>query len=118
ILSRLQPAGPAALVRINTKRLAKNPDARWQSAGDLADALKWSREENSAGAAVSSTRQSKSSVWRWATPIAVARAARGVTLLLLSRRDIAVQPVRRFSILPPAELGFTEAPIAFSPHRR
>jgi serine/threonine-protein kinase len=117
-ISALQPAAPPALVRIVTKCLAKNPDARWQSAGDLADALKWIGEENSAVAAVSNTRQSQSSVWRWATPIAVAAAAIGVTLLLLPRREVAVQPVRRFSIVPPPELGFSDSQIAFSPDGR
>jgi serine/threonine-protein kinase len=37
----LRPAIPPALARLVTKCLAKSPDARWQSASDLADELAW-----------------------------------------------------------------------------
>jgi len=40
-VSQVQPVAPAALDRIVGKCLAKNPDARWQSAADLADELRW-----------------------------------------------------------------------------
>jgi len=37
----LRPDTPAALDRVVTACLAKDPDARWQSAGDLARQLRW-----------------------------------------------------------------------------
>ena len=115
-ISALQPLAPPALTRIVAKCLMKNPEARWQSARDLADALKWIGDDDPARVSTpASTRPSTSTIWRWATPIAAAAAAIGVTLLLLPSREVAVQPVRRFSIVPPAELGFTESRIAFSP---
>jgi eukaryotic-like serine/threonine-protein kinase len=40
----LQPLTPAALERAIRKCLAKDPDERWQSAGDLASELKWIAE--------------------------------------------------------------------------
>ena len=40
-LSALQPLMPAALDRLVATCLAKDPDGRWQSAGDLARELKW-----------------------------------------------------------------------------
>jgi Tol biopolymer transport system component len=40
-LSVAQPNVPAALDRLVAKCLAKSPDARWQSAGDVADELRW-----------------------------------------------------------------------------
>ncbi|HYT75570.1 MAG TPA: serine/threonine-protein kinase, partial [Vicinamibacterales bacterium] len=40
-VSAVQPVAPASLDRIVRKCLAKDPDARWQSAGDLADELRW-----------------------------------------------------------------------------
>ena len=40
-VTTVQPTIPPALVRVVTKCLAKNPDARWQTARDLADELKW-----------------------------------------------------------------------------
>jgi Tol biopolymer transport system component len=40
-LSTLQPLAPPLLERIVAKSLAKNPDARWQSASDLRDEMQW-----------------------------------------------------------------------------
>ena len=40
-ISTLQPLSPPALDRVVQKCLAKDPDDRWQTARDLADALKW-----------------------------------------------------------------------------
>ncbi len=40
----LQPLTPASLERVVRKCLAKDPDERWQSAGDLASELKWIAE--------------------------------------------------------------------------
>lgn len=40
-ISSLQPTTPPALDRVVEKCLAKDPDERWQSAGDLRDELKW-----------------------------------------------------------------------------
>ncbi|MDQ6759784.1 MAG: protein kinase, partial [Acidobacteriota bacterium] len=43
-LATLQPLTPAPLDRVVRKCLAKDPDKRWQSAGDLADELRWVAE--------------------------------------------------------------------------
>ena len=40
-VSTLQPLSPLLLERIVAKCLAKDPDARWQSAADLRDELQW-----------------------------------------------------------------------------
>ena len=40
-MSTLQPMTPSSLERVIRKCLAKDPDARWQSAGDLVEELKW-----------------------------------------------------------------------------
>ena len=40
-VSALQPLSPTTLDRVVAKCLAKDPDDRWQSAGDLATELKW-----------------------------------------------------------------------------
>ena len=40
-ISTLQPLAPPLLERIVAKSLAKEPDARWQSAADLRDELQW-----------------------------------------------------------------------------
>src|SRR5687768_11430943 len=40
---------PASLDRVVRKCLAKDPDDRWQSAADLATALRWSRDDGASG---------------------------------------------------------------------
>jgi serine/threonine-protein kinase len=51
-VSQLQPVSPPAVDRLIARCLAKNPDDRWQSAGDLSYELKWL-----AGSGVSSTAE-------------------------------------------------------------
>ena len=46
--STLQPMTPPALDRVVKKCLVKDPDGRWQSAGDLADNLRWLRADSPA----------------------------------------------------------------------
>ena len=46
-ISALQPLSPPALDRVVKKCLAKDPDERWQTARDLADALKWISQDSS-----------------------------------------------------------------------
>ena len=47
-LSSLRGGVPASLDRIVQKCLAKDPNERWQSAADLAAALRWSRDDSGA----------------------------------------------------------------------
>src|SRR5215468_2576250 len=46
-IAHLQPLTPPALERVIRKCLSKDPDDRWQSAGDLASELKWIAEGGS-----------------------------------------------------------------------
>ncbi len=64
-ISDLQPLTPPALDRLIRKCLAKAPDARWQSASDIADELRWIAESGSqTGApAVSQRRNRERLVW-------------------------------------------------------
>ena len=48
-ISALQPLSPPALDRVVKKCLAKDPDERWQTARDLADALKWISQDSVTG---------------------------------------------------------------------
>ena len=45
----LQPAIPPAVDRVVRRCLAKDPDARWQTASDLADELRWLLDTSGAG---------------------------------------------------------------------
>jgi len=46
-ISELQPLAPPALDRLVSQCLAKDPDDRWQSAGDLAREIRWITESGS-----------------------------------------------------------------------
>src|SRR3981189_2740335 len=48
-LSAVKPASPAVLDRVVQKCLAKEPDARWQSASDVGSELRWIAESGSPG---------------------------------------------------------------------
>ena len=105
-LSSVQPDVPAALDRVVRKCLAKNPDARWQSAHDLADELKWIAEEYRrpmGGRGSASPEAVKPSrIWRWAAALVVAAVAVGAVAWTLARRGVPIdQPIRRFSIRAP-----------------
>ena len=55
-LSALQPLTPLGLDRVVKKCLAKDADARWQSASDLEDELKWIAEGSGAAASTGASR--------------------------------------------------------------
>ena len=54
-IRNLQPLTPPALERVIKKCLAKDPDSRWQSAGDLASELTWIAEGSASGVPAIST---------------------------------------------------------------
>ena len=66
-LTGIRPSLPAALARIVQKCLAKDPERRWQSAGDLADELKWIVDRDTEAAPVPAA----SPRWRRAIPVAL-----------------------------------------------
>jgi WD40 repeat protein len=76
-VSSLAPITPPALDRLIHKCLAKSPDARWQSAADVADELRWIASGSGTGAAagaVSRPATRRRRRWPWA-------AATGVLVL-------------------------------------
>jgi len=66
-MSSLQIVTPPALERVVRKCLAKDPDARWQSAGDLADELRWlaSGPGTQDGAIPARTKAAPRPAWVW-----------------------------------------------------
>ncbi len=124
-ISLMQPASPAALDRVVRTCLAKDPEDRWQSAGDVGKELRWIAEEPQSGAApvvpVSRRIRREGAVWLLAALVGAALA----TLLLWTGRGGRVapsSPVHSY-LLPPEKTSFRltgddAAPIAVSPDGR
>ena len=107
-LKTLQPTTPPSLERAIRKCLAKDPDARWQSAGDLASELKWISE----GGAVSGMRAApgaseiplKPSLLPWALAAVALLAAIALGILHFAVHD--AKPVVRTQIAASDKLQF------------
>jgi eukaryotic-like serine/threonine-protein kinase len=101
--STLQPTIPAAIDRVIKRCLAKDPDARWQSAGDLAYELRWLRQAGTgaegAPAAAASARR----------PRVRAVLALSAALLLVAGGAVLAWWLRQPAI-PAAGLGLTLYP--------
>jgi serine/threonine protein kinase len=71
-VSQLQPASPPAIDRLIARCLAKHPDDRWQSAGDLSYELKWLAGSGLQPAGESYSKPASSTKgWRRPTPLSV-----------------------------------------------
>jgi Tol biopolymer transport system component len=116
-ISSVQPMSPAALDRVVKTCLAKDPEDRWQSAGDVAKELKWIGEGSAAGiaapAAVVSRRRGRERI-AW-TGFAIAAALAAALAAMLSKQRIAPGPVIRASILPPGGAEFVSTSLDAGP---
>jgi eukaryotic-like serine/threonine-protein kinase len=100
-ISSVQPMSPPALDRVVKACLAKDPEDRWQSAGDVAKELKWVAEGSAAGVVgQAAPRQRARSRLAWL--IAAIAIVFGVVSALQSRRPRAPEELTRFAILPPS----------------
>ena len=106
-ISSIQPMTPPALDRVVKTCLAKDPDERWQSAGDVAKELKWIAEAGSqAGApAVITTRRKNRERIAWAAAAAGTLAAVALAVVLV--RSPRATALRTWSfLLPPEKAAF------------
>src|SRR5262245_29584606 len=102
-ISAISPMTPPALDRLVRTCLAKDPDDRWQSAGDVARELKWMGEAPAgvpaAAAHAVGPRWRERIAWLLAAGTLLAAA---LVLALRSRRPVAAAELTRFAIVPPA----------------
>jgi Tol biopolymer transport system component len=111
-VSATQPASPAALDRVVQRCLAKDPDDRWQSAGDLAAQLKWI-DGNASSNVSAATKASR--LWiAVASVMALLAAGLGVAAFSFYRAP-GVEPVFQFSVLPPDRNIFDTQQPGFRP---
>ena len=115
-LRTLQPAAPAALERVLQRCLEKDPERRWQSAGDLRADLEWiaagrAQPDSPVAAASPSPRLLP---WGIAAACLLAAALCAGLLLVRPRPEIHAA---RFILRPPPEASFANiyAATAISP---
>jgi Tol biopolymer transport system component/predicted Ser/Thr protein kinase len=121
-LTRGQADLPRELERIVARCLAKDPEERWQNAGDLATALGWLAEAPAGTAASPDERRRRAAGLALAAAAALALVLLAVLLVARPRKaPDAAQPVTA-SIVPPegVEFSFDSAhgPPALSPDGR
>ena len=114
-ISQVAPMTPPALDRVVKTCLAKDPEERWQSAGDVAKELKWIAEGSAAGvaapASVSSRRRFREQIAWGIAALAVAAAA---WLGLFRARPAATPAARllRTNVLLPERVGLNNAVVS------
>jgi serine/threonine-protein kinase len=101
-ISSLQPMSPPALERLVKICLAKDPDGRWQSSGDVGRQLQGIIEGGSAPSVVAPTAAARTVAWRRVIPWALAAsllcaAVAGFAVWTLTRPG--PQTVMRFPIM-------------------
>ena len=122
-MSSLQPTTPFALDRVVRTCLAKDADARWQNAGDLARELKWIAEGGSpvapATTSLAAKRSRQGAPVRWMAIVALAAIASAGAAALYLRAVQPEAPEIRFEINVPRPLLVPGDPgMAVSPDGR
>jgi Tol biopolymer transport system component len=122
-ISQVQPTSPAALDRVVRACLAKDPEDRWQNAGDVGRQLRWLSDSSSssagAGAVPAARRGGLRQTLPWATAALLAVAALFLVRGLREARSVRPEPVHSF-LLPPEKSAFRltgddAAPVTLSP---
>jgi Tol biopolymer transport system component len=119
-LTAIKPLTPSLVGSIVGKCLAKNPDERWQTAADLASALRWAAQgpstaNSSAAAAVVEPRASSRRAIRSALEAVGILAALAIGLAVGARYLSNPAPAAatlRFDVQPPADATLSPAPVA------
>jgi serine/threonine protein kinase/Tol biopolymer transport system component len=105
---------PALFKRVIAKCLIKDPDQRWQSAADVAEALRWAGDERLVAPPVGAKTASRRP-WIVAA-VAVLAAGVSTAMLLLNRPPEPLQETAlRASIVPSAGFNFVPRDITGTP---
>ena len=112
-VSSLQSMTPPALDHVVKTCLTKDPDGRWQTAGDVGRQLQWIAEAGSEGGLPTSTLGApRRAGWRrampWVAGVVVSTMVAGVAVWTVTRP--ATRPASRFAITLLS--GFTPFPVA------
>ncbi len=104
LISKVQPMAPLALDHVVNDCLAKDPEARWQSAADVARGLRWVANSGSSVSPVPEVRRRQ----RWPVHLLWAGvvAALLAGLLWSNLREREPARILRSYLPPPADVGF------------
>ena len=109
-VSTIQPMASPALDRVVRKCLAKSPDDRWQSAGDLLSELEWIADSGSSAgipAPVAAKRRSRERMWKLAAGLAAVLLLASLAWIATHRRIEPPAPAQvHFQIPVPDKLNF------------
>ena len=103
-VSVVLPTSPPALDRVIRKALSKDPEDRWQSAGDLGSELKWIAEGGSASGIAAPTLPSRRGRMTWLPWAAALVLAAGAFAVGLRARRAPEASLTRSSIEIPPEM--------------
>jgi serine/threonine protein kinase len=109
-LSVLQPLAPSALDRTLRRCLAKEPDARWQTAKDLLEELRWIAAERERAAPLVTTQSRRQQRIAWAIAVASAIIAAAALWVAIARRPPAPQIISHLDVVAPP----TSDPFSFA----
>ncbi len=112
-ISTVQPMTPPALDRVVKTCLAKDPEDRWQSAGDIKRELKWIGE-GSLGERAPAEPHRKPRRLLWLAAVVLAALSGAILARVLLRPEPSAAPVYRLSILPPEKTA-SYGTLALSP---
>ncbi|MEW5797082.1 MAG: protein kinase [Candidatus Zixiibacteriota bacterium] len=100
-VSQLAPLAPPALDRVVSKCLAKDPEARWQSARDLTDELRWIQQSGSLAGVPAAVQARRRFRLRLSWTVAAVASLIAVSLLAIQITRPKTEPlVARFAISP------------------
>ena len=111
---------PPRLDRIVKKCLAKDPDARWQDAGDLAAELQWVGEQPGAVSTPTEWRHSSTRAWTMVTLLAAIAAAAAAWVLKPATPAPSTATAHLTIEIPPGAVleNFARPVLALSPDGR
>ena len=120
-IGALQPVSPPSMDRVVRKCLAKNPDRRWQDAGDLRDELQWIAEADTRAGAPAIVATSSRARERLLWTMGIATAAVVATVLVWTLRPaLPPSPVDHVTVTLPPDVSVPDrfGTLALSPDGR